>query len=180
MPTVKELHNKIRQHNASNCIKGYSSKKKATLVKIVSNLNTPTQQKQAGAGAGANKKKITPTLVSAVTAKKKKKITPTFVSAVTAKKKKKITPTLVSAVAGKKKKKKITPTLVSAVAGKKKKKKITPTLVSAGVGGGSSMSFGMPAGGGTEAQKKFEKKLLKQKEAYKKLDGKDANPELAF
>ena len=146
MPTVKELHNKIRQHNASNCIKGYSSKKKATLVKIVSNLNTPTQQKQAGAGAGANKKKITPTLVSAVTAKKKKKITPT---------------------------------LVSAVPGKKKKK-ITPTLVSAGVGGGSSMSFGMPAGGGTEAQKKFEKKLLKQKEAYKKLDGKDANPELAF
>jgi hypothetical protein len=147
MPTVKELHNKIRQHNASNCIKGYSSKKKATLVKIVSNLNTPTQQKQAGAGAGANKKKITPTLVSAVTGKKKKKITPT---------------------------------LVSAVPGKKKKKKITPTLVSAGVGGGSSMSFGMPAGGGTEAQKKFEKKLLKQKEAYKKLDGKDANPELAF
>ena len=147
MPTIKELHNKIRQHNASNCIKGYSSKKKATLVKIVSNLNTPTQQKQAGAGAGANKKKITPTLVSAVTGKKKKKITPT---------------------------------LVSAVPGKKKKKKITPTLVSAGVGGGSSMSFGMPAGGGTEAQKKFEKKLLKQKEAYKKLDGKDANPELAF
>jgi hypothetical protein len=179
MPTVKELHNKIRQHNASNCIKGYSSKKKATLVKIVSNLNTPTQQKQAGAGAGANKKKITPTLVSAVTAKKKKKITPTLVSAVTAKKKKKITPTLVSAVPAKKKKK-ITPTLVSAVPGKKKKKKITPTLVSAGVGGGSSMSFGMPAGGGTEAQKKFEKKLLKQKEAYKKLDGKDANPELAF
>ena len=179
MPTVKELHNKIRQHNASNCIKGYSSKKKATLVKIVSNLNTPTQQKQAGAGAGANKKKITPTLVSAVTAKKKKKITPTLVSAVTAKKKKKITPTLVSAVTGKKKKK-ITPTLVSSVPGKKKKKKITPTLVSAGVGGGSSMSFGMPAGGGTEAQKKFEKKLLKQKEAYKKLDGKDANPELAF
>jgi hypothetical protein len=131
MPTVKELHNKIRQHNASNCIKGYSSKKKATLVKIVSNLNTPTQQKQAGAGAGANKKKITPTLVSAVTAKKKKK-------------------------------------------------KITPTLVSAGVGGGSSMSFGMPAGGGTEAQKKFEKKLKKQKKAYKKLKGKDANPELAF
>jgi hypothetical protein len=163
MPTIKELHNKIRQHNASNCIKGYSSKKKATLVKIVSNLNTPTQQKQAGAGAGANKKKITPTLVSAVTAKKKKKITPTLVSAVTGKKKKKITPTLVSAVPG-----------------KKKKKKITPTLVSAGVGGGSSMSFGMPAGGGTEAQKKFEKKLLKQKEAYKKLDGKDANPELAF
>ena len=147
MPTVKELHNKIRQHNASNCIKGYSSKKKATLVKIVSNLNTPTQQKQAGAGAGANKKKITPTLVSAVTAKKKKKITPT---------------------------------LVSAVPGKKKKKKITPTLVSAGVGGGSSMSFGMPAGGGTEAQKKFEKKLKKQKKAYKKLKGKDANPELAF
>ena len=179
MPTVKELHNKIRQHNASNCIKGYSSKKKATLVKIVSNLNTPTQQKQAGAGAGANKKKITPTLVSAVTAKKKKKITPTLVSAVPGKKKKKITPTLVSAVTGKKKKK-ITPTLVSAVPGKKKKKKITPTLVSAGVGGGSSMSFGMPAGGGTEAQKKFEKKLLKQKEAYKKLDGKDANPELAF
>jgi hypothetical protein len=179
MPTVKELHNKIRQHNASNCIKGYSSKKKATLVKIVSNLNTPTQQKQAGAGAGANKKKITPTLVSAVTGKKKKKITPTLVSAVTGKKKKKITPTLVSAVTGKKKKK-ITPTLVSAVPGKKKKKKITPTLVSAGVGGGSSMSFGMPAGGGTEAQKKFEKKLLKQKEAYKKLDGKDANPELAF
>ena len=130
MPTVKELHNKIRQHNASNCIKGYSSKKKATLVKIVSNLNTPTQQKQAGAGAGANKKKITPTLVSAVTGKKKKKI--------------------------------------------------TPTLVSAGVGGGSSMSFGMPAGGGTKAQKKFQKKLLKQKEAYEKLDGKDANPELAF
>ena len=140
MPTVKELHNKIRQHNASNCIKGYSSKKKATLVKIVSNLNTPTQQKQAGAG------KITPTLVSAVTGKKKKKITPT---------------------------------LVSAVPGKKKKK-ITPTLVSAGVGGGSSMSFGMPAGGGTKAQKKFQKKLLKQKEAYEKLDGKDANPELAF
>ena len=179
MPTVKELHNKIRQHNASNCIKGYSSKKKATLVKIVSNLNTPTQQKQAGAGAGANKKKITPTLVSAITGKKKKKITPTLVSAVTGKKKKKITPTLVSAVTGKKKKK-ITPTLVSAVPGKKKKKKITPTLVSAGVGGGSSMSFGMPAGGGTEAQKKFEKKLLKQKEAYKKLKGKDANPELAF
>ena len=146
MPTIKELHNKIRQHNASNCIKGYSSKKKATLVKIVSNLNTPTQQKQAGAGAGANKKKITPTLVSAVTGKKKKKITPT---------------------------------LVSAVPGKKKKK-ITPTLVSAGVGGGSSMSFGMPAGGGTEAQKKFEKKLKKQKKAYKKLKGKDANPELAF
>ena len=178
MPTVKELHNKIRQHNASNCIKGYSSKKKATLVKIVSNLNTPTQQKQAGAGAGANKKKITPTLVSAVTAKKKKKITPTLVSAVPGKKKKKITPTLVSAVTGKKKKK-ITPTLVSAVPGKKKKK-ITPTLVSAGVGGGSSMSFGMPAGGGTKAQKKFQKKLLKQKEAYEKLDGKDANPELAF
>jgi len=162
MPTVKELHNKIRQHNASNCIKGYSSKKKATLVKIVSNLNTPTQQKQAGAGAGANNKKITPTLVSAVTGKKKKKITPTLVSAVPAKKKKKITPTLVSAVPG------------------KKKKKITPTLVSAGVGGGSSMSFGMPAGGGTKAQKKFQKKLLKQKEAYEKLDGKDANPELAF
>ena len=28
MPTIKELHNKIRQHNASNCIKGYSKKKK--------------------------------------------------------------------------------------------------------------------------------------------------------
>ena len=66
MPTVKELHNKIRQHNASNCIKGYSNKKKATLVQIVSKLKTPTQHKQAGAGAGAKKKKITPTLVSAV------------------------------------------------------------------------------------------------------------------
>ena len=53
MPTVKELHNKIRQHNASNCIKGYSNKKKATLVQIVSKLKTPTQHKQAGAGAGA-------------------------------------------------------------------------------------------------------------------------------
>ena len=41
MPTVKELHNKIRQHNASNCIKGYSNKKKATLVQIVSKLKTP-------------------------------------------------------------------------------------------------------------------------------------------
>ena len=96
-----------------------------------------------------------------------------------AQKKKKITPTVVSAGAGKKKKK-ITPSLVSAGAGKKKKKKITPTLVSASVGGGSSMPFGMPAGGGTAAQKKFQKKLTKQKEAYKKLKGKDANPELAF
>ena len=95
MPTIKELHNKIRQYNASNCIKGYSNKKKATLVQIVSKLKTPTQHKQAGAGAGAG--------------------------------------------AG------------------KKKKKIKPTLVSAGVGGGSSMSFGMPAGGGTEAQKSLKR-----------------------
>ena len=39
MPTIKELHNKIRQHNASNCIKGYSKKKKATLVQSLSALS---------------------------------------------------------------------------------------------------------------------------------------------
>ena len=54
--------------------------------------------------------------------------------------------------------------------------------MSASVGGGSSVPYGsMPSGGGgTAAQKKFKKKLKKQKKAYKKLKGKDSNPELAF
>ena len=62
---------------------------------------------------------------------------------------------------------------------KKKKKKIKLTLVSA-AGSGSGMSFGAPSQGGTKAQKKFKKKLAKQKDAYKLLKGYDANPELAF
>ncbi len=41
------------------------------------------------------------------------------------------------------------------------------------VGAGSS-------GGGTKAQKKYQKKLKKINKKYSKLKGKDANPELGF
>ena len=82
----------------------------------------------------------------------------------------------------------------------KKKKRITPVLVSANVQPGGSAGFGNVGGGGGSSsssssssssgggggggnsvgQKNFKKKLKKQKKAYKKLKGVDANPELAF
>lgn len=61
---------------------------------------------------------------------------------------------------------------------KKKKKRITPVLVSpsASVGAGALPS----ASGGTVGQKKFAKKISKMNQAYQKLQGKDANKDLAF
>ena len=92
MPTIKELHEAIRQYNAKSCVKGYSGKKKAELLQIVNRMG---QKPTASAGAvGATpqkkqKKKIKPTLVSAAGSgsgmtfgAKKKKIKPTLVSAV--------------------------------------------------------------------------------------------------
>jgi hypothetical protein len=90
MPTIKELHEAIRQYNATSCVKGYSGKKKAELLQIVNRMG----QKAVGATASKmapQKKKIKPTLVSAAGSgsgmtfgaknKKKKKIKPTLVSA---------------------------------------------------------------------------------------------------
>ena len=37
MPTIKELHNKIRQYNASNCINGYSKKKRQHWCRLSAN-----------------------------------------------------------------------------------------------------------------------------------------------
>lgn len=61
---------------------------------------------------------------------------------------------------------------------KKKKKRITPVLVSplASVGAGALPS----ASGGTVGQKNFKKKISKMNQAYQKLQGKDANKDLAF
>ena len=54
---------------------------------------------------------------------------------------------------------------------------------SAGSSPGGNMSSLLTGGGGpgnSVGQKNFKKKLKKQKNAYKKLKGQDANPELAF
>ena len=63
---------------------------------------------------------------------------------------------------------------------KKKKKRIQPTLVSSNTGGSSGNILGGGGAGSSVGQKNFKKKLKKQKKAYKKLGGVDANPELAF
>ena len=64
---------------------------------------------------------------------------------------------------------------------KKKKKRIKPVLVNANVGGmGVGGMMGVIKPGNSVGQKNFKKKLKKQKKAYKKLKGYDANPELAF
>ena len=64
---------------------------------------------------------------------------------------------------------------------KKKKKRIQPTLISPSTGGSSGGNIlGSGGAGNSVGQKNFKKKLKKQKKAYKKLKGVDANPELAF
>ena len=64
---------------------------------------------------------------------------------------------------------------------KKKKKRIQPTLISSSTGGSSGGNIlGSGGAGNSVGQKNFKKKLKKQKKAYKKLKGVDANPELAF
>jgi len=63
---------------------------------------------------------------------------------------------------------------------KKKKKRIQPTLVSSNTGGSSGNILGGGGAGSSVGQKNFKRKLKKQKKAYKKLGGVDANPELAF
>ena len=92
MPTIKELHEAIRQYNATSCVKGYSGKKKAELLQIVNRMGQKPTASAKAVGATPQKKqkkKIKPTLVSAAGsgsgmtfgAKKKKKIKPTLVSA---------------------------------------------------------------------------------------------------
>ena len=89
MPTIKELHEAIRQYNATSCVKGYSGKKKAELLQIVNRMGQKPTASAKAVGATPQKKqkkKIKPTLVgsgSGMTfgAKKKKKIKPTLVSA---------------------------------------------------------------------------------------------------
>ena len=82
MPTVKQLTAAIRQINKHSCVRGYSSKKKATLVQIVSNLdNTKSSYKKpmsAGSGSGS----FSSSSASKGTGKQKKKkmILPTLVS----------------------------------------------------------------------------------------------------
>jgi DUF917 family protein len=64
---------------------------------------------------------------------------------------------------------------------KKKKKRIQPTLISSSTGGSSGGNIlGSGGAGNSVGQKNFKKKLKKQKKAYKKLKGVDANPEWAF
>ena len=63
---------------------------------------------------------------------------------------------------------------------KKKKKRIQPTLVSSSTGGSSGNILSGGGAGNSVGQKNFKRKLKKQKKAYKKLGGVDANPELAF
>jgi hypothetical protein len=64
---------------------------------------------------------------------------------------------------------------------KKKKKRIQPTLISSSTGGSSGGNIlGSGGAGNSVGQKNFKKKLKKQKKAYKKLKGVDANPEFAF
>ena len=64
---------------------------------------------------------------------------------------------------------------------KKKKKRIQPTLISPSTGGSSGGNIlGSGGAGNSVGQKNFKKKLKKQKKAYEKLKGVDANPEWAF
>ena len=64
---------------------------------------------------------------------------------------------------------------------KKKKKRIQPTLITSSTGGSSGGNIlGSGGAGNSVGQKNFKKKLKKQKKAYKKLKGVDANPEFAF
>ena len=64
---------------------------------------------------------------------------------------------------------------------KKKKTRIQPTLISSSTGGSSGGNIlGSGGAGNSVGQKNFKKKLKKQKKAYKKLKGVDANPEFAF
>ena len=73
MPTVKQLKAEIKQHNARNCIRNYSNKKKSALMSIL-NKTAPPPQKLKGAtnpqgvkpNAPKQKKKIKPTLISSL------------------------------------------------------------------------------------------------------------------
>ena len=152
MPTVAELKARIRVHNRRNCIR--LSQRKAALANDLARV-----KKGTGAGAGAGAAGAGAAGAAGAGA----------------------------AGAGMQQK-----------AGKKKKR-ITPVLVSANVQPGGSAGFGNVGGGGGSSssssssssgggggggnsvgQKNFKKKLKKQKKAYKKLGGIDANPELAF
>ena len=153
MPTVAELKARIRVHNRRNCIR--LSQRKAALANDLARV-----KKGTGAGAGAGAAGAGAAGAAGAGA----------------------------AGAGMQQK-----------AGKKKKR-ITPVLVSANVQPGGSAGFGNVGGGGGSSsssssssssgggggggnsvgQKNFKKKLKKQKKAYKKLKGVDANPELAF
>ena len=154
MPTVAELKARIRVHNRRNCIR--LSQRKAALANDLARV-----KKGTGAGAGAGAAGAGAAGAAGAGA----------------------------AGAGMQQK-----------AGKKKKR-ITPVLVSANVQPGGSAGFGNVGGGGggsssssssssssgggggggnSVGQKNFKKKLKKQKKAYKKLKGMDANPELAF
>jgi hypothetical protein len=153
MPTVAELKARIRVHNRRNCIR--LSQRKAALANDLARV-----KKGTGAGAGAGAAGAGAAGAAGAGA----------------------------AGAGMQQK-----------AGKKKKR-ITPVLVSANVQPGGSAGFGNVGGGGGSSsssssssssgsgggggnsvgQKNFKKKLKKQKKAYKKLKGMDANPELAF
>ena len=158
MPTVAELKARIRVHNRRNCIR--LSQRKAALANDLARVKKGTG---AGAGAGAAGAGAAGAAGAGAAG---------------------------AAGAG------------AAGAGMqqkagKKKKRITPVLVSANVQPGGSAGFGNVGGGGGSSssssssgsgggggnsvgQKNFKKKLKKQKKAYKKLKGMDANPELAF
>ena len=152
MPTVAELKARIRVHNRRNCIR--LSQRKAALANDLARVKKGTG---AGAGAGAAGAGAGAAGAGAAGAGMQQK-------------------------AGKKKKR-ITPVLVSA--------NVQPGgsawFGNVGGGGGSSSSSssssssgGGVGGGNSVGQKNFKKKLKKQKKAYKKLKGMDANPELAF
>ena len=71
MPTVKQLKAEIKQHNARNCIRNYSNKKKSALMSILNKTAPPSgpkPQKLKGANPQGvkPKKKIKPTLISAL------------------------------------------------------------------------------------------------------------------
>ena len=163
MPTVAELKARIRVHNRRNCIR--LSQRKAALANDLARVKKGTGAGGAGAGAaGAGAAGAAGAGAAGAAGAG-------------------------AAGAGMQQK-----------AGKKKKR-ITPVLVSANVQPGGSAGFGNVGGGGggsssssssssssgggggggnSVGQKNFKKKLKKQKKAYKKLKGMDANPELAF
>jgi hypothetical protein len=157
MPTVAELKARIRVHNRRNCIR--LSQRKAALANDLARVKKGTGAGAgagaAGAGAGAAGAGAAGAGMQQKAGKKKKRITPVLVSA-------NVQPGGSAGFGN-----------VGGGGGSNSSSSSTSSSSSSGGGGGGG-------GGNSVGQKNFKKQLKKQKKAYKKLKGMDANPELAF